>query len=77
MTDTNQIYQQLSKSLNKTRKSLNEACNELDINMESVNFDLLQPIIDQCSHCNIWSNTLIPDLDDNPICKVCVNLSGL
>jgi hypothetical protein len=75
MIDTNQIYQQLSKSLNKTRKSLSEACNEL--NIDNVNFELLQPIIDQCSHCNIWSNTLVPDLDNNPICKVCVNLSGL
>ena len=32
---------------------------------------------DNCSHCGIWSTRLVPDLDDNPICKTCVEHVGM
>lgn len=76
MTDTNPTYRRLAKALNGTRKTLSQVCRELDINIEDVRDDLLQDTIDQCSHCNIWSNKLIEDLDGMPICKICERLVG-
>jgi hypothetical protein len=77
MTDTNQMYKRLVKRLSNTRKTLFEICKEYDIDLEEVDIDVLQTYIDQCSHCNIWSTKLVPDLDDNPICPLCVRLVGM
>ena len=77
MTDINLNYKRLAKILNKTRKSLTQTCYDLGIDIDEVEDHILVSIIDQCSHCNIWSQQLIKDLDDNPICPVCVRLTGL
>lgn len=76
MIDTNQTYRRLAKALNGTRKTLSQVCRDLDINIDDVHDDLLQNTIDQCSHCNIWSNKLIEDLDGMPICTLCERLVG-
>ena len=44
---------------------------------EHIEDHLLVEVIDQCSHCNIWSQQLVKDLDYNPVCPVCVRLTGL
>ncbi len=77
MTDSNQTYLTITKYLNNTRKTLYEVCKEHDINIHAIDLYKLQEYIDQCSHCNIWSTRLIPDLDDNPICPVCVKIAGM
>jgi hypothetical protein len=77
MTDSNQTYLTLAKYLSNTRKTLYEVCKEHDINIYAIDLYKLQEYIDQCSHCNIWSTRLIPDLDDNPICPVCVKIAGM
>jgi hypothetical protein len=77
MTDINQLYRRLTKKLNNTRKPLFVTCKEYDIDIEDIDIDVLQTYIDQCSHCNIWSCKLVADLDDNPVCPVCVRLTGL
>jgi hypothetical protein len=76
MTDINPPYRRLAKALNGTRKTLSQVCYDLDVEMDDVRDDLLQNAIDQCSHCNIWSDKLIEDLDGMPICKVCERLVG-
>jgi hypothetical protein len=77
MTDINLNYKILAKVLNKTRKSLTQTCYELGIDVDDIEDHVLMTIIDQCSHCNIWSQQLIADLDKNPICPTCVNVAGL
>ena len=76
MTDINQKYRRLAKALNGTRKTLSQVCRDLDIHIDDVEDDVLQDTIDQCSHCNIWSNKLIEDLDGMPICSLCERLVG-
>jgi hypothetical protein len=77
MTDINLNYKKLAKILNKTRKSLTQTCYDLGIDIDEIEDRILVSIIDQCSHCNIWSQQLVQDLDDNPICPTCVRLTGL
>lgn len=77
MTDINPNYKRLARTLNKTRKSLTQTCYELGIDIDEIEDHLLIEVIDQCSHCNIWSQQLVLDLDDNPVCPVCVRLTGL
>jgi len=71
------MYQQLKTNLNKTYKSLYEVCSELGIDMNNLDLEQLTKLIDQCTHCSIWSTKLIPDLDSNPICTTCAKLIGL
>ena len=71
------MYQTLTKHLNKTHKPLYQVCNELGIDMDSLDVQELSKHIDQCTHCGVWSKQLVPDLDDNPICPICVKLIGL
>ena len=71
------MYKRLAKHLLNTRKPLYQVCRELDIDIEEVDDYLLQETIDQCSHCNIWSQKLIDDLDSNPICPLCARVAGL
>lgn len=75
MTDTNQ-YKRLSKYLNRTRKTLWEACRELDIDTDYVDDNVLEQHIQECTHCGIWGTNHILDLDDFPICKVCETVAG-
>ena len=70
-------YRRLARALNKTRKSLTQTCHELGIDVDEIEDHLLITVIDQCSHCNIWSQQLVLDLDENPVCPVCVRLAGL
>jgi hypothetical protein len=76
MTDTNQKYHRLAKALKGTRKTLSQVCYDLDIDIDIVQDELLQDTIDQCSHCNIWSDRLVEDLDGMPICTLCERLVG-
>lgn len=76
MTDINQTYRRLARALNGTRKTLSQVCYDLDIDMDAVQDEQLQNTIDQCCHCNIWSDKLIEDLDSMPICKLCERLVG-
>jgi hypothetical protein len=76
MTDTNQKYLRLAKALKGTRNTLVQTCRDLNIDIDDVQDDLLQNAVDQCSHCNIWSDRLIEDLDGMPICRVCERLVG-
>jgi hypothetical protein len=76
MTDSSPPYRRLAKALNGTRKTLAQVCRDLDIDMDAVDDAVLQDSIDQCSHCNIWSNKLVEDLDGMPICTLCERLVG-
>jgi hypothetical protein len=77
MIEVSLNYRRLAKVLNKTRKSLTQTCYDLGIDVDDIEDHLLMQVIDQCSHCNIWSQQLVQDLDDNPVCPVCVRLTGL
>jgi hypothetical protein len=77
MSEVTTNYKRLAKALNKTRKSLTQTCYELGIDIDDIEDHILMSVIDQCSHCNIWSQQLVLDLDLNPICPVCVRLTGL
>jgi hypothetical protein len=70
-------YKRLAKTLNKTRKSLTQTCHDLGIDVDDIEDHILMSVIDQCSHCNIWSQQLVLDLDLNPVCPVCVRIAGL
>ena len=71
------MYKRLAKHLNKTRKSLYEVCEELNIDYEQVCMWTLDEHVQQCAHCDIWTVQPVQDLDNNPICKVCLSISGL
>lgn len=76
MTAGNPLSNRLIKELQGTRRRLSEVCEDLGIDYD----ELLESGdigIEQCTHCNMWSTRLVPDLDDNPICKFCVDLVGL
>lgn len=77
MTPVSHNYKRLARTLNKTRKSLTQTCHELGLDVDDIEDHILMNIIDQCSHCNIWSQQLVLDLDENPVCPVCVRLTGL
>lgn len=75
MTDTNQ-YRRLTRYLNKTRKSLTEACLDLNINIDDVDDYELEQHISECSQCGAWGTDHRHDEDDFLICKICFNLMG-
>lgn len=60
---------EIEKYLLRSRKTLVQACTDLDVDIESVNINH----IEQCSSCSIWLKIeqLKEDLDKNPICKEC------
>lgn len=60
---------EIEEYLVRSRKTVVQACEELDIDIENVKIDN----IDQCSSCSIWLklNQLKEDLDGNPICIHC------
>jgi len=59
----------LVKELYRTNTSIPDACKTLGIEFNPEDLEDLE----QCSSCNIWwySYELLPDLDDNSICKFC------
>ena len=71
------MYTKLKNQLNNTHKPLYQVCNELGIDMDTLDVETLTKHIDQCTHCGVWSTKLVPDLDQNPICGYCVRLIGL
>jgi hypothetical protein len=75
MTDPQ--YKRLAKHLTKTRKTLYQACRDLGIDIEYVDYYEFDKYCLQCTHCDIWGTTHIPDLDDNPICATCLQISGM
>ncbi len=71
------MYKRLAKHLDRTRIPLWEVCRELGIDYESVDVYTLEKYITQCTHCDIWTKQPVQDLDNNPICSVCLGISGL
>ena len=66
---------EVEKSLYRTRKTLRDACRELNLVYE----DTCVGTIDTCSSCGIWVKVkeLVPDEDKNPICKECLTFYGM
>ena len=65
----------LSDLLYRTNTSIVAGCEELGLEFEAEDLEDLE----QCTHCNIWYHgyELIPDLDDNNICKFCSTYYGM
>jgi NAD-dependent SIR2 family protein deacetylase len=70
------MYRRLAKSLNKTRKTLTQVCNELDIDIDDVDDYHLEAHTQECSHCGIWGSDHREDADQFPVCKLCFSLVG-
>lgn len=66
---------EVERTLHRTRKTLMEACIEAGVEFDPG----LVTNIQECSNCSIWHkiSELIPDLDNNPICKNCKHFYGL
>lgn len=69
-------YRKLVKNLSGTRKTLMQACRDVDIDLDEVDDYFLDKVVSQCSHCDIWGTQHKPDLDQNPICGLCFRLVG-
>jgi hypothetical protein len=76
MTDTNPKYKRLAKYLNKTRKTLSEVCVDLDIDIDTIEDEVLDRHTQECSHCGIWGHDHREDSDAFPVCKLCFSLVG-
>ena len=76
MTDISPKYRRLAKHLNKSRKTLSQACNELDIDIDDIEDDILAHYVSECSHCDIWGTTHRLDEDNFPVCSLCLKLVG-
>ena len=72
----NPLNKKLIKELVNTRRRLAEVCEDLGIDFEEL-IESGDIGIEQCSHCNVWSTKLIPDLDGNPICNLCADIAGM
>lgn len=71
------LKKKLFKELLGTKKRVRDVCEDLGISYsEIIDSDSLNGI-DQCSHCMCWHTHLILDLDKNPICKYCLELTGM
>jgi hypothetical protein len=69
------LNKKLITELKGTKRLLSEVCEDLGIDYEEL---LEHPLpISQCTHCGTWSVKLIPDLDNNLICRFCVDLVGM
>jgi hypothetical protein len=77
MSFGNPLQKKLIRELNGTRRSLREVCEDLGIDYDELTDGEVDLGIEQCTHCNLWSTKLIPDLDFNPICSYCVDLIGM
>jgi len=69
-------YRRLVKQLVNTRKTFTQACRDADVDLEGIDDYVLNQMISQCSHCDIWTAQPTLDLDGNPICAVCLVLTG-
>jgi alpha-D-ribose 1-methylphosphonate 5-triphosphate diphosphatase PhnM len=76
MTDINPQYRRLAKYLNKTRKTLSQVCNELNIDIDDVDDATLDQHTQECSHCGIWGSDHRTDVDQFPVCRICFTLVG-
>lgn len=76
MTAGNPLKTKLIKELANTRRRLSEVCEDLGIDYDELT-ESGDIGIEQCSHCSLWSLKLIPDLDKNPICPVCLTVAGM
>jgi hypothetical protein len=76
MTDINLTYKRLAKNLSGSRKTLTEVCEELNIDIESIDDSMLSHYVSECSHCDIWGTTHKLDEDDFPVCVLCLSLVG-
>ena len=65
---------EVERVLYRTNKSIREACAEIGVDFDEFPVDK----IETCSHCSIWykHHELKPDLDENPICKICWRFYG-
>jgi hypothetical protein len=66
---------ELTEILYRTNRSISSACEELSAVFAMEDLEDLE----QCSHCNVWWHDyeLIPDQDDNQVCKFCGTYYGL
>jgi hypothetical protein len=64
------MFVELEKSLLGTRRNIREVCDELGIDIPE---DLT---LNACTHCNVWSKRLLPDLDGYLVCKFCLDTYG-
>ncbi len=71
MTETLSERYLLESTLVHTHKKLRDVCEQLGID-EPPELEL-----EQCSSCGYWAKTLPRDLDDYPICSVCIDMYGL
>jgi hypothetical protein len=76
MIVSNQLNNKLVRELIGTRKDLAVVCEDLGISLQEVTRGG-GPGIPQCTHCGRWEYKLIPDLDNNPICKYCRDIEGM
>lgn len=65
----------IEQALYRKKITLLEVCESFGIPIEDAEI----PHLETCSNCSIWfkSVELIPDLDGNPICKVCKRFYGM
>lgn len=65
---------EIEEYLYRTRKTVNQAAHEHDIDVDDI--EIYE--IEQCSSCSIWLkfSQLKDDLDGNPICKECWTVYG-
>lgn len=64
------MIESLNDELIGTRKSIRQVCEDLGIEVPAY------VTLEQCSHCNLWAKRLKRDLDDFPICDVCLTFYG-
>jgi alpha-D-ribose 1-methylphosphonate 5-triphosphate diphosphatase PhnM len=76
MTDITQMYKRLAKNLSGSRRTLAEVCRDLNIDIESIDDNMLSHYVVECSHCDIWGTTHRMDEDDFPVCALCLRLVG-
>ena len=76
MTDTSQQYKRLAKTLSGSRKTLQEVCDDIGIDLDAVDDEQLAHYVSECSHCDIWGTTHRLDTDDFPVCVLCLRLVG-
>lgn len=69
------MYKRLTARLKNTREHWWAACEDLGIDHTKI--DPKQLPVQQCTHCDLWTDALIQDLDANPICYYCKDLAGM
>ena len=62
----------LERTLYKTRKTVLEACREIDVQYPPEDDIGLE----SCSCCGVWLISMKRDLDSSPICDICLDTYG-